>query len=255
MICITGDCHGDLRRFTARRFPAQREMTRKDYVIVCGDFGLWHDDEQERYWLKWLESKPFTLLFVDGNHENFDRLQSGEFEEVELLGGRAHRIGENIYHLMRGHVFTIEDRRFFAFGGASSHDIDQGILDPADFPSRREFRKTYQNWSRAGYLFRVNHESWWAQDLPSEAEMALGLVNLARLGWQVDHVISHCLPGSVMRSLFPHAQTDLLNGYFDELLQRGLTFRSWYCGHYHTDLRAFPQYHLLYERIVPLPPK
>ena len=49
-------------------------MTKNDYVIIAGDFGIWNDTKQERYNLDWLEDKPFTTLFVDGNHSNFDRL-------------------------------------------------------------------------------------------------------------------------------------------------------------------------------------
>ena len=49
-----------------------------DYVIICGDFGgVWNKDEEsntETMLLDWLECKPFTTLFVDGNHEGFDFL-------------------------------------------------------------------------------------------------------------------------------------------------------------------------------------
>lgn len=80
MIHITGDCHSNFERFNRRIFPEQDEMTKEDCVIICGDFGgVWNKDEeskQETMVLNWLECKPFTTLFVDGNHENFDRLYS-----------------------------------------------------------------------------------------------------------------------------------------------------------------------------------
>ena len=42
MIYITGDTHGDFRRFDGVCFPEQKQMTKDDYVIVCGDFGgIW----------------------------------------------------------------------------------------------------------------------------------------------------------------------------------------------------------------------
>lgn len=68
-VYLTGDCHAEFGKFSTKRFPEQKELTRDDYVIVCGDFGLWHDCPEERHNLDWLASKPFTLLFVDGNHE------------------------------------------------------------------------------------------------------------------------------------------------------------------------------------------
>ena len=133
MIYITGDCHADWRKFSTESFPEQKDMTRDDFVIVCGDFGLWHDNSTEQWWFKWFEEKNFTLLFVDGNHENFDRLYGDEFEVVDFHGGKAHKIRENIYHLMRGYIFELEGKKFFAFGGASSHDINDGILNLEDY--------------------------------------------------------------------------------------------------------------------------
>ena len=74
MIYITGDCHGDYRRFNTEIFPEQKEMTREDFVIVCGDFGYWDRSKEQEWQRKWLSGKSFTLLWVDGNHENYDML-------------------------------------------------------------------------------------------------------------------------------------------------------------------------------------
>ena len=35
MIFITGDTHGDFRRFHTDIFPEQKQMTKDDYVIIC----------------------------------------------------------------------------------------------------------------------------------------------------------------------------------------------------------------------------
>ena len=32
------------------------------------------ENKTEKYWLDWFEGRSYTLLFVDGNHKNFDRL-------------------------------------------------------------------------------------------------------------------------------------------------------------------------------------
>ena len=63
MIFITGDCHADWSKFSTDSFPEQKEMTRDDYVIVCGDFGVWHPDNTEKWWFRWLSEKNFTLGF------------------------------------------------------------------------------------------------------------------------------------------------------------------------------------------------
>ena len=91
MIYITGDTHGDwMNRLNVDDFPEQKEMTKNDYVIITGDFGIWNDTKQERYNLDWLEDKPFTTLFVDGNHSNFDRLYA--IPVSEWYGGKVHFI-------------------------------------------------------------------------------------------------------------------------------------------------------------------
>ena len=73
MIYITGDTHQDFTRFTENKFPIQAEMTKDDYVIICGDFGgVWifaEESSREKESLDWLNNKNFTTLFVNGNHE------------------------------------------------------------------------------------------------------------------------------------------------------------------------------------------
>ena len=71
MIFITGDCHQNFERFNASIFPEQNDMTKEDYVIICGDFGgVWSSDKEsneETMLMDWLDHKSFTTLFVDGN--------------------------------------------------------------------------------------------------------------------------------------------------------------------------------------------
>lgn len=101
MIYLTGDTHIpiDIGKLSCKSFPKQQEMTHSDYVIVLGDFGLlWKKDKTYDYWLDILSKRTYTLLFLDGNHENFDWLDSLPVETWH--GGRVHRIAENILHLM-----------------------------------------------------------------------------------------------------------------------------------------------------------
>ena len=257
MIYITGDTHGDFLRFNTSAFPEQRQMTKDDCVIICGDFGgVWRRraNPDENYWLNWLSNeKSFTTLFVDGNHENFARLNSDEFEIVDFCGGTAQKIRENIFHLLRGQVYDIQGARFFAFGGASSHDIEDGMLDPAVFASEAAFKLEYRRWRKAGRMFRVKGESWWPEELPDASEMQAGIEALNAVDWVVDYVVSHCLPHDVAAVLsgctfFP----DRLTMYFNDLLHRGLRFKRWYCGHYHTDQTVMGKFSVLYRDILPI---
>ena len=147
-IYITGDCHGSYNKFSTRNFPEQKELTKDDYVIVCEDFGIWNNDKEEQYWFKWLQDKPFTILFVDGNHENFDRLYS--LSVSTWNSGKVHYINDSIIHLMRGQVFNIHNKLFFTMGGASSHDIRDGVLDP----SEPDFEAKYKFMYKHNMLFR-----------------------------------------------------------------------------------------------------
>lgn len=250
MIFITGDCHADWSKFSTDSFPEQKEMTRDDYVIVCGDFGVWHPDNTEKWWFKWLSEKNFTLLFVDGNHENFDRLYSDEFEIVDFHGGKAHRICENVYHLMRGYVFELCGKKFFAFGGASSHDIDDGILDRKDFQSDRELVDEYNRRTRRGEMLRINHISWWEEEMPSRDEMDFGLKTLEQHGNKVDFIVSHCCPQEIA-SLFSHGfyKPDKLTDYFNTVA-RTVEFSKWFFGHYHNNEQILDRFIMLYEQIV-----
>ena len=128
MIYITGDCHGGFDRFENDKFS---NLTKNDYVIICGDFGGILDQNKraryERKRIKQLSKMKFTTLFVDGNHENFDRLYS--YPIIEWHGGKVHKINSSIFHLMRGEIYEIDNKKIFAFGGASCHDIPDGILD------------------------------------------------------------------------------------------------------------------------------
>ena len=192
--------------------------------------------------------------FVDGNHENFDRLYGGEFEVVDFHGGKAHKIAENIYHLIRGYVFELCGKKFFAFGGAGSHDIADGILDKSDYTSPKDFQKTYKAWQRAGKQFRINHESWWSQELPDKEDLSRGRKNLAEHGNRVDFVISHCLPQALTHFLpGSGGDTNVLTDYFDDLMENGLQFGAWYCGHYHMDRWLTDQFCILYHNIIMIP--
>lgn len=253
-IYITGDCHADFSRFATKRFPEQKEMSRDDTMIICGDFGgVWYDDEDERHNLDWLSSKRFTTCFVDGNHSNFDRLYSDEFPIVDFHGGKAHKIRDGIYHLMRGYVFDFDGQSFFCMGGASSHDIRDGILDPANFPDENALWKVYKLWERQNRLFRVKHISWWEQEIPSQEEMDFAYSQLKDRGFKVDYVITHCLPTTIAASIRGNYNADVLTDFFDRLLKDGLQFKEWHCGHYHRIGRALGStYNLHYKDIVRL---
>lgn len=247
MIWVTGDTHGDFRRFSTNIFPEQREMTKNDVIIVAGDFGgIWNvpmESKNEKYWLKWLEDKPFTTVFVCGNHENFERLYG--YPEKTWNGGKVHEIRPSILHLQRGEVYEIEGLKFFAFGGASSHDIKDGILDPVD--DVELIRKWRNDWSK---LFRIDGVSWWKQELPSEEEMKNGLENLKKYNNKVDFIITHSPPASVIALLGAGLyEQDILTRYLEEI-RCATEYKKWFMGHMHENKAINAHDILLYEQII-----
>ena len=220
MIYATGDCHGNFRRFQPEYFPEQAGMTKNDMVIIAGDFGgVWFGDSRDDETLDWLERLPFTLAFVCGNHENYDALE--RYPVAEWHGGKVHRVRPHVLHLMRGQIFELESYRFFTMGGAKSHDTNH----------------------------RINHISWWRQELPSDEEYIEALQNLERYNWQVDYIITHCAPTSIALMGSRHNEADRLTDFLQEVQERA-KYHYWLFGHYH-DNKAIDEKHiLLWEQIV-----
>lgn len=244
MIFVTGDTHGEYRRFGTEIFTEQRHMTKDDYVIICGDFGIWDNSRQENYWFDWLDKKPYTTLFVTGNHSNYELLKT--FPVRKWHGGNVQFIRPSLIHLMRGQVYEIAGKRFFTMGGASSHDITDGILEP-DAPNFREQKKRL---NARGALYRINHVSWWKEELPDDTEYETALSNLEACGWNVDYIITHCCPSSIEDRIGKEAcQHDRLTDFFDTIKDK-CEFRCWFFGHYHENRIIDEKYVLLYEQII-----
>lgn len=229
-IYITGDIHGYPERLSNANFLAGKQLTKEDYVIILGDFGLiWDYKEEskyEKYWLDWLDERPFTTLFIDGNHENYDRLI--EYPEEYWNGGWVQKIRPSVIHLMRGEIFNIGGKTIFAMGGAASHDISDGILKIDD--------PRIKQWSKDPFkMFRVNHVSWWEQEVPSISERIHAVENLEKAHLTVDFVLSHEGPASTIALLGGgFYKPDEYSKWLEELRAK-ITYDKWYFGHYHED--------------------
>lgn len=226
MIYITGDIHGgiDIRCLNRKNFPEAKKLTRNDFLIITGDFGLpWANDREDKYWLNWLSRQTYTTLFIDGNHENFDLLNV--FPETEWNGGRVHILRESVLHLLRGQVYTINGVKVFTFGGAASHD--------------RQYRK--------------EHKSWWKDELPNQKEYDEGLRNLSEHNWQVDLVITHTAPRKYIEGLLsrPYIEDNetILHNYLEDIASK-LHFKKWFFGHFHKDAEIDEKFTVIYNRVL-----
>lgn len=254
MIYVTGDCHGDFQRFTKQqRKQLPFALTEHDSMLVCGDLGLlWARDKELEYNLQWLSRLPCRILWVQGNHENYDMI--AEYPLESWHGGYVRQIvRDRIILLERGEIFELEGKRFLTFGGASSHDVQGGILDRTS-PNYQEDRRRAV---KRKLPYRVKHESWWEQELPTEEEMQRCRDNLSKVNYKVDYVITHCLSSSMQEELEDYYgggigpklyEQDILTDFFEELEEK-LQYRLWICGHYHLNLRLDEKHMILYKDI------
>ncbi|EJO5347005.1 metallophosphoesterase [Clostridium botulinum] len=227
MIYITGDTHfpNDIEKLNELNFPECKNLTKDDYVIICGDFGaIWNNSKQELYWRELLQNKPWTTLFIDGNHENFDLLY--QFPVEEWHGGKVHKINNSIYHLMRGQVFNINGLKFWTMGGATSTDKEN----------------------------RIKNISWWEEEIPNQIEMAEGLANLEKHNNEVDYIITHTCSSSTLKKInqifgFESKPEENLNKYL-EIIEEKVKFRKWYFGHFHEDIEIDEKHTLVFEKII-----
>ena len=142
MIYVTGDMHGEEERLYSR---SMKKLSEGDTLIVCGDFGfVWDGSAKEKKILEYLGSRKYNVCFIDGTHENFDLLEKCRM--TVWNGGKVHRVSGNLFHMMRGQIFTIEGYRIFTFGGGESTDREM----------------------------RTEHISWWKEEMPTPAELEEG---------------------------------------------------------------------------------
>ena len=229
----TGDTHGEhsINRLSNRKFKEAAHLTRQDHVIVCGDFGLIFNNVQtapERHWTKWLNERPFTALFVDGNHDNHPKLNA--LPLVPMFGDFVGKVADNIYHLKRGKVYTINGKKIFTMGGAQSTDI----------------------------AHRIDGISWWKEEVPSFKEFDDALTVLEQHGNEVDYIIGHNCPRTIARIyMAKHGweddtfKIDPVSRFFDTIIQF-VKFKAFYFGHWHDDW-TFGPYNMLYNKVVEIP--
>ncbi len=218
LIFVTGDTHGDITRF---KDPKLRKLKKNDSLIICGDFGfVWNGSKQEQAALKKLSSLKYNILFVDGCHENFNVLD--KLEAREWNGGKVHFIAHNIIHLMRGQVYTIDNKKIFTMGGGKSQDID----------------------------IRCEAGTWYEHEIPSSEEINEGIRNLAENDNCIDYIISHEPPAFIKNCFSEYPMERLEVDKFFENVIENCKFKGWYFGKCHVN-RIIPQnFYSLFDYII-----
>lgn len=223
MIYITGDLHGELGRL---KTDAVKKLKKSDTLIVCGDFGfVWDGSEKEKKELKKIGKLKPQVVFVPGCHDNYSLL--AEYPEVDFCGGRARQISGKLHELLRGQIYTIDDKKVFAFGGGVSED----------------------------FLLREEGVTWWQEENPTDEEFEAAISNLASNGNEVDYIVTH--DASLLLKEFINMETDhdeLGNIHaFLNAVAKNVKFTAWFFGKYHQDKTIPPRYYAVFQSVLKAP--
>lgn len=225
MILVTGDTHGNIDFNKIKLLSDKKILTMNDYLIIAGDFGaIWDKNTLDRD-LSVYENLNFNILFVDGNHENFNLLNS--FPVQKWNGGDVHVIRDNIKHLKRGQVFIIDNKKILTFGGATS--IDK--------------------------YFRTENISWWKEEVPTIDDLQHAKSNLEKYNNQVDYIITHSIDEHALAQLSISLKSKIKvfeENYLLNWIAENVTYKHWYFGHFHLDVSIDNNKTCLYNDIIEL---
>ncbi len=210
MVFVTGDTHGtrDFNKIPTA-LARYHGLSKDDYLIIAGDFGAIWDEGTAARDIAVYDNLPVTVLFVDGNHENFALLS--KYPEEKRFGGTVQKIGESVFHLMRGEIYQLCGKSFFIFGGGTSADKD----------------------------YRIAGLSWWQEEIPDHTEIANARRNLEKVGYRVNYIITHSCDEAALREIVLAGRTWKKDVYVDNVIltdfENSVSYDHWYFGHYHTD--------------------
>ena len=132
-----------------------------------------------------------------------------------------HEVAPGIIHLMRGQVYDFAGYKWFAMGGARSHDR----------------------------IYRKENKSWWSAEMPSPLECAEAVANLEKNNWNVNFVITHCVPSSIIPQIAKWYECDAATDFLETIYQK-LKYNAWFAGHYHVNKKIGDKHIILYDQIV-----
>lgn len=202
MIYVTGDTHGEID-FNKLEKLKERKLTYKDILIILGDCGICWSALDLTKKLELYRSLHCTIIFLDGNHENFDMLES--LPVIELYGALMHKVDKHIYHVLRGEIMEINKIKFLCIGGAHSIDI----------------------------MWRVPGISWWPREDIEERDIINAKKHLKKYNNNVDFVLTHCVDSLTVTKILKFKKdnsSDQLN-----FIDKTVKYKYWLFGHYHFD--------------------
>jgi len=213
MTIITGDVHGDFRHIESMCVLAN--TTKDDLLIILGDAGVnYYGGKKEREFKKLLSELPITMFCIHGNHERRPETL-GTYHEENWQDGVVYIESEfpNLLFAKDGEVYTINNKRCIAIGGAYSVDKEHRIA---------------HNWG------------WWPDEQPSEEIKQRVEKRLEQDNWHIDVVLSHTAPlkyepREMFLEFIDDSKVDKSTEVWLDTIEDRLDYDYWFCGHYHTN--------------------
>lgn len=215
-IFITGDCHGDFSKI--ENFLEDTQTTTEDLMIVLGDVKLnYFEDSKDIKKKKKLSRLPITFLFIHGNHEIRPQHIS-TYKKKNWNNGTVFYEEKypNLLFAEDGNVFVINNKTFFVCGGAYSVDK----------------------------YYRLGNGILWCEDeQPDDEIKKKSSLNISRYKNNIDYILTHTCPISVLprdtfRDEIDQSTVDLTTEIWLEEIKKQISFKNWFCGHYHIDRRS-----------------
>ena len=212
MIYLISDLHGD------ENFKGFNEYlekaTKDDLLIILGDVGLNFDNsEKTKKFTKYFLSANKRVAILDGNHDNFEYLNSFPIEKWK--GGVVSRLTENVLHLKRGNIYEIQGKSFFVFGGC----------------------KSSSKWKEAGL--------WHDGEEPSKEELTLAYENLKKANYKVDYVLTHKYEQTP-----PRGTVSLDLQKLTSFIEENVKYKRWYAGHWHKNQILDEKHLFVYDELI-----
>lgn len=209
MIYITGDTHGSFERVES--FCERMKTKRDDILIILGDAGI--NFSGLRY-DRLKKELPITIFAIHGNHEQRPYTIES-YKEREWNGGIVYYEEDfpSILFAKDGEIFNLGGLQTIVMGGAYSID------------------KTY----RLAYGY-----SWWEDEQPSDEIKRYVENQLDSVKWNIDVVLSHTTPlkyepVEVFMTGVDQSKVDKTTEIWLDKIENRLSYKKWYCGHYHTE--------------------
>ncbi len=110
---MVGDLHGNIEKLQDVIAQVKNTDSLNGYLLCAGDFGFTWTNKKISELQTFVNKLPieFEILFIDGNHENFDILNC--VNVVNKFDDMVGVLCDRVFYLARGHVYNICEKKIF----------------------------------------------------------------------------------------------------------------------------------------------